>query len=77
MTIAASELTDGRIGILKLLVLLKLAQSSNEARRSVEGGAVNIGPDREVISDPKTNVTVTNGLIVRNGKRKIARVRLT
>jgi tyrosyl-tRNA synthetase len=74
--VPASELVDGKIWICKLLVLLQLATSNNEAGRNVEAGAVNIGPDREVITDRKANVELTDGLIVRNGKRKIARVGL-
>jgi tyrosyl-tRNA synthetase len=37
---------------------------------------MNIGPDREVIADPKALVRVSDGLIVRVGKRKIVRVAL-
>ncbi|HEV3444608.1 MAG TPA: tyrosine--tRNA ligase, partial [Gemmataceae bacterium] len=74
--VPASELVDGKMWICKLLVLLNLATSNNEAGRNVEAGAVNIGPDREVITDRKANVAVTDGLVVRNGKRKIAHVRL-
>ena len=75
--VAAAELVDGKMWICKLLVLLGLAESNGEARRAIAGGAVNLGPDREVVNDPKANVAVTDGLIVRNGKRKIARVRLS
>jgi tyrosyl-tRNA synthetase len=71
-----SELSEGKIWICKLLVILKLAESNSEAGRNVEAGAVNLGPDREVLTDRKANVAVSDGLIVRNGKRKIARVRL-
>jgi tyrosyl-tRNA synthetase len=74
--VPATELVDGKLWICKLLVLLNLATSNNEAGRNVEAGAVNIGPDREVVIDRKANVAVTDGLIVRNGKRKIARVQL-
>jgi tyrosyl-tRNA synthetase len=74
--VPASELQDGKMWICKLLVLLKLAESNSEAGRNVEAGAVNFGPEREVIKDRKANVAVTSGLIVRNGKRKIARVLL-
>jgi tyrosyl-tRNA synthetase len=74
--VPAAELVDGKMWICKLLVMLKVAESNNEGRRAVEGGAVNIGPAREAVSDPKANVAVTDGLIVRNGRRKIARVRL-
>jgi tyrosyl-tRNA synthetase len=75
--LARSELVEGQMWICKLLVLLKLAETNSEGRRAVEGGAVSIGPDREAVSDPKANVVVSDGLIVRNGKRKIVRVRLT
>jgi tyrosyl-tRNA synthetase len=74
--IAASELTDGKIWICKLLVLLGLATSNNEARRFVEGGGVNYGPDKTKVTDSKANISLTDGLIVRVGSKKIAKVRL-
>jgi tyrosyl-tRNA synthetase len=75
--LARDELADGKIWIAKLLNLLGLAQSNNEARQAVQAGAVNIGPDRTKVTDPKANIAVSDGLIVRNGKRKIVRVRLS
>ncbi len=75
-TVPAAEVSDGQIAIVKLLVLTKLAASNNEARRAVEGGGVTIGEEKQKISDPKANVVITDGLIVRIGKRKIVRVRL-
>lgn len=74
--IPAAELTDGQIWICKLLNLLKFAGSNNEARQAVQGGGVTIGPERTKIIDPKANVAVTDGLVVRVGKRKVARIRL-
>jgi tyrosyl-tRNA synthetase len=74
--IAAAEAPGGQMGIARLLVLAGLATSNNEARRSVEGGGVTIGDDRQKVTDPKANVTVTDGLVVRVGKRKVVRVRL-
>jgi tyrosyl-tRNA synthetase len=71
-----SELHDGTIGIAKLLVVLGLAKSNNEARQKVQEGAVSVGPDRTKITDPKTMITVTDGLIVRLGARRIVRVKL-
>lgn len=76
-TLAKSELADGKIWICKLLTLLKLAESNSDGRRAVEGGAVSVGPDKTAIADPKANIEVPDGLIVRNGKRKIVRVRLS
>lgn len=75
-SLAASELTDGRIAVPKLLVSLGLAKSNNEARRAVEGGGVSVGDDRQKIADPKAEVAVHDGLIVRVGKRHVVRVRL-
>jgi tyrosyl-tRNA synthetase len=74
--IPEAELTGGQVGIARLLSLAGLAKSNNEARRAVEGGGVTIGEDRQKVSDPKANVTVTDGLIVRVGKRNVVRVRL-
>ncbi len=74
--VPASELVDGQIAVVRLLVLIGWAKSNNETRRSVEGGAVNVGPDRTKITDPKANLTVTDGLIVRQGSRKVVRLRV-
>jgi len=74
--VSAAELTDGKVGICKLLVLVQLAKSNNEARRAVEGGGVTVGPNKEKITDPKAVVAVPDGLIVRVGKRSVIRVRI-
>jgi tyrosyl-tRNA synthetase len=76
VAIPSAEVNGGPIGIAKLLTLAGLAKSNNEARRSVEGGGVTIGDDKQKITDPKANVAVTDGLLVRVGKRNIVRVRL-
>ncbi|MDB5309530.1 MAG: tyrS [Gemmataceae bacterium] len=75
VTIASSEVVGGEVAAVKLIVLTKLAASNGEARRKIEEGAFNYGPDRTKAADVKANVTVTDGLVVRLG-RKIARVRL-
>jgi tyrosyl-tRNA synthetase len=74
--IAASNLVDGKITVGKLLVLLNLAKSNKEAGRHVQGGGVTIGPGREKATDPNQVVAVSDGLVVRFGRR-IVRVRLT
>jgi tyrosyl-tRNA synthetase len=68
---------EGRLGVARLLVLLGLEKSTSDARRDIEGGGVTIGPDRTPVTDPKAAITASDGLIVRVGKRKIVRVRLT
>jgi tyrosyl-tRNA synthetase len=69
VTIAA-----GPIAAPRLLVMLGFESSTSNARRTIEGGGFNIGPDRTVIIDTKAEIDVTDGLIVRVGKRKIARL---
>jgi tyrosyl-tRNA synthetase len=70
------ELLDGKIGIVKLLVLTELAKSNNEARQKVTEGAVSIGPDRTKVTDPKATIAVTDGLVIRLGSRHIRRLRV-
>ncbi len=72
--LSLDSLIDGKMVITKLLVALGLAKSGNEARRLVEGGGVNIGANREKITDPNHQILVTEGLIVRVGSKRIVRV---
>ncbi|HZV03646.1 MAG TPA: tyrosine--tRNA ligase [Gemmataceae bacterium] len=76
VAISQEQLTDGNMLVSKLLVALKLAPSNNEARRLIQGGGVTIGPEREKVIDVNATVTVTLGLIVRVGNRKVVRVRV-
>jgi tyrosyl-tRNA synthetase len=77
VVIPAAEIQDGKIWICKLLVLAGLAKGNNEARRQVEGGGVTIGPDRQKVTDPKENIEVSDGLVVRVGKRQVIRLRIS
>ncbi len=76
VTIPRTELQARQLGIVRLLSLLQLAKSNNEARQKVLEGAVTVGPGRTKITDPKASVPVTDGLIVRLGSRRIVRIRL-
>ena len=49
---------------------------SLEARRLIQQGSMNLGPDRTKITDPNAPVAVTSGLVVRVGGRRIVRARL-
>ena len=60
----------------RLIVALGLETSTSNARRVITQGGVNFGPDREAVTDPNSKVAPTEGLLVRVGKRKIARVKL-
>jgi tyrosyl-tRNA synthetase len=68
---------EGRIPAPKLIVAMGFETSGGNARRVIEQGGFNIGPNREVITDVKALIYAADGLIVRVGKRKIARVRLS
>ena len=67
---------EGRIAAPTLLKEIGFESSTSNARRVIEGGGFNVGPRRETISDPKSLVYVSDGLVVRVGKRKIAEIRL-
>ena len=65
---------EGKVPAPKLLVLLGLESSTSNARRVIEQGGVNVGPGRVAVSDPRAAILAEDGLVVRVGKRKIARV---
>lgn len=73
--LAASELEDGRIWIVRLLVETKLAQSNSEARRLISQGGVRI--DGEVVNDPSVDWTPVSGAVVQVGRRRFARIVVT
>jgi tyrosyl-tRNA synthetase len=73
---AASLDAEGRIPAFILLKELGLETSTSNARRVIEQGGCTVGPSRDVITDPKAAIAVSNGLIVRIGKRKIVRVKI-
>jgi tyrosyl-tRNA synthetase len=75
--LAADKLDDeGKIPAPTLIKELGLESTTSNARRVIEQGGFNVGPNREVVREPKASIYVSDGLIVRVGKRKIARVRL-
>jgi tyrosyl-tRNA synthetase len=65
---------DGRMPLARLVVALGLEVSTSNSRRVAEQGGVRIG-DQEV-SDPKADIEVRDGMVVRCGKVKAARVKL-
>ena len=71
-----ATLTNGALPLFKLLIALNLAGSGNDARRLVQGGGVAIGAEMTKQSDPNAAIAVTDGLIVKAG-RKIVRVQLS
>ncbi len=75
VTIPAADLTDGALTAQKLVVAAGLAKSGGEARKKVEEGAFNYGPDKTKPAEWKTPVPVTDGLVLRLG-RKVVRVKV-
>ena len=67
---------EARIPAFILLRELGLESSGSNARRVIEQGGVTIGPSREAVTDPTALLAVSDGLIVRVGKRKIVRIKL-
>ncbi len=65
---------DGSIWLPKLLLKAGLVSSTSEGRRLLNQGAVKI--DGEKVEGPEENVRVRNGMVVRAGKRKFARIYL-
>jgi len=61
-----------RLWLSSALVELGLAKTKGEARRLVEGGGVYVGEERA--ADPQQEITLEEGLFLRVGKRRMARV---
>jgi tyrosyl-tRNA synthetase len=76
VTIDSAKLKNGAMLAVDLIAETKLAASKGEARRKIEEGAFNFGPERTKVTDVKATVPVTDGLVIRLG-RKILRVRLS
>jgi tyrosyl-tRNA synthetase len=68
---------DGRIAVARLLVVTGFESSTSNARRVIEQGGVNFGPDRTALRDPKGSLALTDGMILRVGKHKIRRIKLS
>ena len=73
--IASADLTDGGMDILSILVKAGLVASKSEARRAVEQGGVSVNDAK--VSDIKAVFTaeaLTEGLVVRRGKKAFKKV---
>ncbi|ABZ84377.1 tyrosyl-tRNA synthetase [Heliomicrobium modesticaldum Ice1] len=71
--VPAEHIQDGKVGLVKALVLSGLAASNGEARRKITEGAVKV--DNETIKDFNTMIPV-EGTLLRLGKRKFVRLLL-
>ena len=74
----ASDLTDGAIGILDLMLKCSLVPSKKEARRLIEQGGVEL--DGEKVSDVNTSVPADrlsgDGVMIKKGKKVFHRASL-
>lgn len=66
------ELKDGKIWIVKLLVVGGFAKTNGEARRLVAQGGVNI--NNETFKDAEADVDIASGMVIKVGKRRFARI---
>ncbi|MEK7475029.1 MAG: tyrosine--tRNA ligase [Candidatus Coatesbacteria bacterium] len=72
--LAPGLVKDGRAWVVRLLTETGLAPSKNEANRLVDQRAVEV--DGTLVTDPKSDVPVHDGSILKVGKRRFARLRV-
>lgn len=72
--LASTELDNGTVKLVKLLVVLGLQSSNGEAKRSITQGAVKLNELKA--EDPNADVAIQDGDIVQVGKRKFAKIKL-
>lgn len=70
--VPAEEAPDGRIRLIRLLVVTGLAESNSEARRLISQGGVSVDGDR--VHDVEAIVAARQGLVIQVGRRRFARI---
>ncbi len=65
--LTADDLTDGKIGILDVLVKTKIAPSRSEARRLVQQGGISVNDEK--VTDPNALLTIDGEAVVKKGKK--------
>ncbi len=68
------QMTAGEYAILPFMVQLGLAQTNSEARRLVEGKAVDIGGEKITDSKLKLSLKKDESFVIRAGKKKFVKV---
>jgi tyrosyl-tRNA synthetase len=68
-----TDVADGKIGLVALLVKAGLAGSNGEAKRLIQQGAVELAGQK--CSDPRAQVEPADGAVLRCGKRGFVRLR--
>ena len=79
LSLKESDLTDGKIDIIKALVLSGFCTSNGDARRNIEQGGVFV--DDEKVTDIKMTLDIDklkkDGVIVKKGKKNFIKVILS
>ena len=70
--VAAADLTDGGMELIGLLVQAGLAATRSEARRAIEQGGVSV--DGTKVADIKAVVPVTDGMVLKKGKKSFKKI---
>jgi tyrosyl-tRNA synthetase len=66
LVLKKDNLEEGKIWLIKLIVLSGLVNSKSEARRLIEQGGVKINGEK--VDDPNLDLTVREGMVVKIGK---------
>jgi tyrosyl-tRNA synthetase len=73
--ITASDLTDGKADIIKLLVATGLCTSNGDARRNIQQGGVTVDDEKVTdISAAYTEDQLKTGVVIRRGKKNYMKV---
>jgi tyrosyl-tRNA synthetase len=72
--IGRDELKNGALRLTKMLVLTGLAESNSDARRLISQGGVTV--DGQRVNETDAVIAVKDGLVLRVGRRRFARIRL-
>ena len=76
-TLAASDLTDGKIGLLDVMVKAGLAPSKGEARRLVQQGGITVNDQKVTdIAASLDEAALTDGVVIKKGKKVFHKVTL-
>ena len=70
--VAAADRTEGGMELIGLLVQAGLAATRSEARRAIEQGGVSV--DGEKVTDIKAVVPVTDGMVLKKGKKSFKKI---
>ena len=74
VTVGPGALGDGKVWIVRLLVLAGLVTSNSEGRRAIAQRGVRV--DGTVITDVNLEVEVSDGMLLQHGKRAFVRLRI-